>query len=130
MAEQRPPAFSASSMSGTQPVNPLLQRERETGSVRPTALAHMLCGGAAAFTRMQALNQIMQSDPVFDTTDRPFLNHTERYLRSAQKMAAFHAKVATASAYNILQLHYYTLPMTSVLTAIKCERGSYKVEAV
>jgi Acyl-coenzyme A oxidase N-terminal len=84
-------------MSSAEPVNPLLQQERASGSVRPTALAHMLYGGAAAFTRMQTLNQIMQSDPVFDTTDRPFLNHTERYLRSAQKMAAFHSKVSDCS---------------------------------
>jgi Acyl-coenzyme A oxidase N-terminal len=104
-------------MSGTQPVNPLLQQERAAGSVRPTALAHMLYGGAAAFERMKTLQQIMQSDPVFDTTDRPFLNHTERYLRSAEKMAAFHSKVVTASAYEALQSNCHIVDTALVLIA-------------
>ena len=72
-------------------VNPLLQRERDCGTIATTPLTHLLYGGAEQHARMTQIQAMIAADPVFNTADRPFLNHSERYLRSAQKMARFHS---------------------------------------
>lgn len=45
-----------------------------------------------AAARRKQITALIESDPVFDRSDAPFLNHTQKYLRSAEKCAAFHAK--------------------------------------
>ncbi|KAG5191109.1 palmitoyl-CoA oxidase [Tribonema minus] len=75
-------------------VNPRLREERAGATVRPRALGTLIYGGEQSFGRMLEIQELMQCDPVFDTSDRPFLNHTQRYLRSAQKMGHFHTKMA------------------------------------
>lgn len=74
-------------------VNPLLQKERSKTTVSAKALGNFIHGGPSSLARILELHKVMQSDPVFDTTDRPFLSHTDRYLRSAEKMAHFHKLV-------------------------------------
>eukprot|EP00903_Cladosiphon_okamuranus_P010404 g9842.t1 len=73
-----------------QPHHPLMVKERAGSSVRPLQLAYMIYGGRAVFERKMAIQAQMEADPVFDKDDRPFHNHTQRYLRSAEKMARFH----------------------------------------
>eukprot|EP00752_Nemacystus_decipiens_P008875 g7920.t1 len=65
-------------------------KERAGSSVRPLQLAYMIYGGRAAFERKTEIQARMEADPTFDKDDRPFHNHTQRYLRSAEKMARFH----------------------------------------
>ncbi|CAM9403676.1 unnamed protein product [Scytosiphon promiscuus] len=66
-------------------------KERAGSSVRPLQLAYMIYGGRAAFERKTEIQAQMEADPTFDKDDRPFHNHTQRYLRSAEKMARFHS---------------------------------------
>ena len=72
-------------------VNPLLQAERARGTISTMPLTHMIYGGAEQHERMSQIQALIAADPVFNTADRPFLNHSTRYLRSAQKMARFHS---------------------------------------
>ncbi|CAN0142500.1 unnamed protein product [Ascophyllum nodosum] len=90
-------AYGADNMRGSSkipaaPQHPLIVKERAGSSVRPLQLAYVLYGGRAAFERMVEIQAQIEADPVFDRDDRPFHNHTQRYLRSAEKMARFHTK--------------------------------------
>lgn len=63
----------------------LLQNERATSSVRPDAMATFIFGGQKALAhRLQAF-AFIESDRVFDTSDRKHLDQKGRYLRSSEK---------------------------------------------
>ncbi|CAM9486736.1 unnamed protein product, partial [Chrysoparadoxa australica] len=76
-------------------MNPLLRREREQSGVCTLGLSHMLYQGKDAFERMKHIQAMVENDPVLGQPrhSRSFLNHTERYLLSAKKMARFHKMV-------------------------------------
>ncbi|CAM9612546.1 unnamed protein product [Ectocarpus sp. 12 AP-2014] len=84
--------YGSTTMSAPLPDHPLMVKERTGSSVRPLQLAYMIYGGREAFERMKEIQAEMEAEPVFERDDRPFLDHTKRYLRSAEKMARFHNK--------------------------------------
>lgn len=63
----------------------LLQNERATSSVRPDAMATFIFGGQKALARRLQAFAFIESDPVFDTSDRKHLDQKGRYLRSSEK---------------------------------------------
>jgi len=63
----------------------LLQNERATSSVRPDAMATLIFGGQKALARRLQAFAFIESDPIFDTSDRKHLDQKGRYLRSSEK---------------------------------------------
>ena len=78
-------------MATTNPMEEL-SAARRAASASSATLAEFLYGGAAKVARRRAVTAMIEADPAFDRRDRPFLNHTQRYLRSISKCAAFHLK--------------------------------------
>lgn len=64
----------------------LLQKERATSSVRPEAMATFIFGGQEALSRRLRALAFIESDPVFDTKDRNYLDQKSRYMRSSEKV--------------------------------------------
>ena len=69
-----------------------LATARRKASASSTALSNFLYGSVKKVARRRAITALIEDDPAFSRVDRPFLNHTQRYLRSIAKCAAFHLK--------------------------------------
>jgi acyl-CoA oxidase len=63
---------------GTGPVADLA-RERARASFPVRALTHLLDGGAAATERKERIYRLVEREPAFDGTQRPFQSRSDRF---------------------------------------------------
>ena len=71
----------------------MLQAARDRASVNPRAVESFIYGGDDQAATRRRITEIFQSDPNFAVIDRPFMNHSQRYLESARKAACYHLKM-------------------------------------
>ena len=77
--------------TATNSVNPSdhLAAARERSSCSSLALGEFLYGGPERIEARRAVTELFENDPAFDRRDRPFMNHSQRYLASVAKCTAF-----------------------------------------
>ena len=66
-----------------------LDAMRQGSCVDSIRLAHLLYGGRDRFQRLRHLWNMIENDPTFDKSNRPYLNHTQRYIQACKKIARF-----------------------------------------
>lgn len=67
-------------------VNKHLARERQNVSFSVSDLSDLLNGGRAATERRRFLSSLVDNDPVFDVSDRPFVSRAQYYVRVLEKV--------------------------------------------
>jgi hypothetical protein len=70
----------------------LLEEARSRSTIKSEIITNLIYGGPHAVKRRREITFLFENDPCFDKWDRPFLNHTSRYIASVEKCQAFHLK--------------------------------------